>query len=73
MLDKATCRTCIETARRESSPFHEGWTSIDEVRWEKRKEVRCVVAKDVVNVDDDIPERCLYILDQMMLNDEDCA
>lgn len=71
MLDKSICQTCVEMARRKSSPFHEGWTKQDNERWEKQFVVMCMATSTWVGIHEGVPEGCMYVLDQMMMNDDD--
>ena len=78
MLDKATCKQCIDRFRKNAFRlFVAGdydhdyweWVKVDEEHWRTGTVLCSVDEIGLISIDDDVPLDCYYLLEQLLIRD----
>ena len=67
---KRICRKCYDMAEEIVPGWKPEWDAHMENRWNHNRLVRCRAIDEAININDQPPPQCFYILEHLMWNDK---
>jgi len=63
---KEICKNCVSA----NSTIFLKWNWEDDINWEKKKKVFCFAEEDDIDIKEEVPKRCPYILEHTIFNNK---